>query len=116
MKNVILFVLLLLVSWSCKKEDVLCDCGSPVSWVEDLIKKGSDDNGTFSSVYTYQFNDKKVFLLNYEAKCCDFYSSQLFDEKGKSLCYPYGGISGKGDLKCQDFDTGKSAEKLYWKK
>ncbi len=113
-KAAVLFFLL--INISCKKEEVYCNCADPVKWIETLIKQGDDSNGTFESVYSYQYKSKKVYLFNYEAKCCDFFTAQLFDEKGTSLCFPYGGISGKGDLKCEDFDTTKSAEKLYWKK
>ncbi len=108
----ILIIMFLFLSVSCQKEEA---AKPSISWIQELITKGSDSTGVFTSVYSYTFAGKTVYLFNYANKCCDNYTAQLFDESGKSLCYPYGGISGKGDLKCQSFDAEKTNEKLYWK-
>jgi hypothetical protein len=34
--------------------------------------------------------------------------------KGRLICQPDGGITGKGDGKCPDFDKNKTNEKLVW--
>jgi hypothetical protein len=38
----------------------------------------------------------------------------LYDAKGKILCHPEGGITGKGDGKCANFDKRKTNEQLVW--
>lgn len=96
---------------SCKKEDVK----STTEWLDKMVSGGVDKYGKIISVYSYTYNRKTVYLVNYEVKCCDNFTSQLFDNQGNSLCFPYGGISGQGDKKCEDFDLEKSNEKLYWK-
>jgi hypothetical protein len=111
-KATFLFIFLLL--FSCERQ--MCGCIQPVTWIDKLINEGKDSTGTLESVYTYNYNNKQVYLVNYKIECCDNFTAQLFDNEGKSLCFPYGGITGKGDIKCQEFDNQKSQEKLYWKK
>ncbi len=111
MKKLLVISIFLIVSFSCKKDKV----DKTTDWLEQLISQGSDKTGKFKSVYSYKFNGKTVYLLNYEVKCCDNFTSQLFDSEGNSICFPYGGITGHGDKKCEDFDISKSDEKLYWK-
>ena len=108
----ITFVFFLLIIFSCKNDEKI----EPLGWITTKIAEGGDDNGQYASIYSYIYNNKTVYLFNYVERCCDFFSAQLFDENGISLCYPYGGISGQGNLKCQDFDANKSNEKIYWKK
>lgn len=62
-------------------------------------------------IYQYQYRGQKVYYQS--APCCDQYS-YVFDTKGKVLCNPDGGITGKGDGKCADFDKEKTDEKLVW--
>jgi hypothetical protein len=104
-------ILMLFLQLSCKDD---CNITSPTAWLDSMINIGSDSNGKYISVYSYQYNGKVVYLINYEVKCCDIFTSQLFDDKGNSLCFPYGGVTGQGDNKCEEFDKGKSNEKRYW--
>jgi hypothetical protein len=46
--------------------------------------------------------------------CCDRFSN-LYTEKGKLICHPEGGITGKGDGQCPDFDKNKTNEMLVWR-
>ena len=62
-------------------------------------------------IYRYQYEGKNVYYQS--APCCDQYS-QVFDTKGKLICQPDGGITGKGDGQCPDFEKNKSNEKLVW--
>jgi hypothetical protein len=61
----------------------------------------------------YEMNGKKVYL--YTADCCDQYNV-LVDENCKGFCSPSGGITGKGDGKCVDFNkTAKLIRNIYKK-
>ena len=62
-------------------------------------------------ILRYQYEGKDVYYQS--APCCDQYS-QVFDTKGKLVCQPDGGITGKGDGQCPDFEKNKSNEKLVW--
>ncbi|MDO8458185.1 MAG: hypothetical protein Q7T07_14885 [Burkholderiaceae bacterium] len=46
------------------------------------------------------YEGKTVYYIS--AACCDI-PSQLFDEDGKLICYPSGGIAGGGDGRCKSF-------------
>jgi hypothetical protein len=62
-------------------------------------------------ILKYQYEGKTVYYQS--APCCDQYS-QVFDTNGNLICQPDGGITGKGDGKCADFEKNKSNEKLVW--
>ncbi|GAB3860891.1 hypothetical protein GCM10028822_39530 [Hymenobacter terrigena] len=62
-------------------------------------------------IFRYQYNGKTVYYQS--APCCDQFS-QVFDTRGTLICNPDGGITGKGDGKCPDFDKNKTNEKLVW--
>jgi hypothetical protein len=62
-------------------------------------------------IFKYNYGGQTVYYIS--APCCDQYS-QVLDTKGKLVCQPDGGITGKGDGKCADFDKNKTNEKLVW--
>lgn len=111
MKKNIHLIIVLLFFISCKKDDV----NSTTEWLDKMIASNNDKNGKIISVYSYLYNQKTVYLVNYEVKCCDNFTAQLFDSQGNGLCFPYGGVGGNGDKKCEDFNLEKTNEKLYWK-
>ena len=57
------------------------------------------------------YNGKTVYYI--APVCCDI-PSQLFDEDGKLICYPSGGITGRGDGKCASFVVDKPALSTVW--
>ncbi len=62
-------------------------------------------------IYRYQYRDQIIYWET--APCCD-QQSTVYDTKGHVLCHPDGGITGKGDNQCADFDKRKTGEKLVW--
>ncbi len=62
-------------------------------------------------IYRYRYRNQTVYWET--APCCD-QQSTLYDTKGRVLCRPDGGITGKGDERCVDFDKQKADEKLVW--
>ncbi len=65
-----------------------------------------------SSVYSYHYKGKTVYLFN--ASCCDQFN-YLYDENCNIICAPSGGITGRGDGRCADFASGRDIEQLLWK-
>jgi len=59
----------------------------------------------------YDYEGETVYYES--APCCD-QQSILYDAQGKVLCHPEGGITGKGDGKCTNFDKRKTNEQLVW--
>ncbi|MFD2719328.1 DUF6970 domain-containing protein [Hymenobacter monticola] len=62
-------------------------------------------------ILRYDYEGRKVYYIS--APCCDQFSN-VYDTQGKLICQPDGGITGKGDGKCPDFDKRKTNEKLVW--
>ena len=65
-----------------------------------------------AEITEYRYNGKRVFLFS--SDCCDQFS-QVVDERCNYLCAPSGGITGKGDGKCPDFDEKAELVKVVWK-
>ena len=55
---------------------------------------------------------KKVYYFS--SNCCDQYN-MVYDEKCNPVCAPSGGITGKGDMKCADFNEKAEKVRLVWK-
>ena len=62
-------------------------------------------------ILRYSYGGQTVYYQS--APCCDQFS-QVFDTKGRLICQPDGGLTGKGDGKCLDFEKKKANEKLVW--
>jgi hypothetical protein len=62
-------------------------------------------------IYRYQYNDQVVYFET--AACCDQFST-LYDRRGKVLCHPEGGFTGRGDGQCPDFTKNRTSEMLVW--
>lgn len=60
----------------------------------------------------YIYNGKAVYLFT--APCCDQFNV-LYNDSCKKICSPSGGITGKGDGKCDDFSKTARHVKLIWK-
>ena len=61
----------------------------------------------------YLYNNKTVYLVT--AQCCDFFN-MVYDENCKIICAASGGLTGKGDGKCEDFSRVAKHVKLVWGK
>ena len=59
----------------------------------------------------YRYDDMTVYYES--APCCDQYST-LYDDKGAVLCHPEGGLTGRGDERCGNFNKRKTNELLVW--
>ncbi len=115
-----LFLVLLaipaLMSETCKnkkKETAEEPGGIPVCIQQkiDSIKKEPRWNPP-AEVNEYSYNGKRAFLFS--SDCCDFFNPVL-DSACNYVCAPHGGITGKGDGKCPDFDKAATHIKLIWK-
>ena len=62
-------------------------------------------------ILRYDYRGQTVYYIS--APCCDQYS-QVYDTKGTLVCQPDGGLTGKGDGQCPDFEKNKTNEKLVW--
>ena len=83
------------------------------AWLKARIKVVLDERkrNPIIRILRYSYGGQTVYYVS--APCCDQYSDVL-DTKGKLVCHPDGGITGKGDGKCPDFEKNKTNEKLVW--
>jgi hypothetical protein len=65
-----------------------------------------------ATVYEYTYKSQTVYLFS--ADCCDQFSA-LYATDCQLICAPSGGITGKGDGKCIDFNAEAKEVKLVWK-
>lgn len=63
-------------------------------------------------VYKCAWQDMTVYYL--PPQCCDRYSD-LYDESGRIICHPDGGITGRGDGKCKGPLPERDKCTLIWK-
>jgi hypothetical protein len=84
------------------------------AWVRDLIAKYASEpvGNPPQSIWRYKFEGQTVYYI--PPQCCD-QMGILYDATGEILCYPDGGLAGKGDGRCPDFRTMRSNEELIWR-
>lgn len=110
MKYLLLISLLPLLSAS--------DCGKKNSFpacIKKIIDDGSKETppNLPEQVDEYRYQDKTVYLVT--APCCDHFNV-VYDENCNQVCAASGGITGKGDGKCEDFASTAKLIKTIWKK
>jgi len=89
------------------------DTSARPPWLKERIAAvlAERKRNPITRIFRYQYGGQTVYYIS--APCCDQYSN-VFDTKGKLVCQPDGGITGKGDGKCADFDKNKTNEQLVW--
>ena len=65
-----------------------------------------------ATIDEYLYNGQKVYAIS--ADCCDQFFS-LVDSSCHYICAPSGGITGRGDGKCPDFNEKAKHLRLVWK-
>jgi hypothetical protein len=65
-----------------------------------------------AEVNEYEYGGKRVYLFS--SPCCDQYNTAV-DGDCNYICAPSGGLTGKGDRKCEDFAANAKWIKLVWK-
>ena len=115
MKSLVIFAVALCVGSMCNKEKAAKRADSIIpSCIQsriDEIKKQPKWNPP-AEVNEYVYNGKKVYLFS--ADCCDQFNT-LVDSACNPVCAPSGGITGKGDGKCPDFNQKAQLLRLVWK-
>lgn len=113
-KTIFLLALVLVINTIAMARSIKKQNYNTPAWLDSLVASGKYDNNPIVDIKTYTYKNKTVYLVNYDAGCCDQYSAALMDQSGKIICHPYGGISGKGDMQCVDFHKEKTNESVIW--
>ncbi len=112
MKNILLvFAVSFLLSPSCNKNQTNGE--TPLCIMQKVAQMQAEPKSNPpGEVNEYLYKGKRVFLFN--APCCDQYT-MLYDASCNYICAPSGGITGRGDGKCTDFDSTAKFVKQIWK-
>jgi hypothetical protein len=112
MKSVLftLVIFLTIAAEKCKKDSEK-EIPTCIQQKIDEIKKQSKWNPP-AEVYEYRYNGRRVYYFT--SNCCDQYNV-VYDDKCNQICAPSGGINGKGDMKCGDFNEKAEKVRLVWK-
>ena len=107
-----LMVMILMVSGLAAGCAPATPSGNP-AWVDTLIEEfqNAPVGNPPQSVWRYEYADQIVYFV--PAQCCDMFST-LYDAEGTVLCAPNGGLDGRGDGRCADFHSQRTAEALIW--
>lgn len=85
------------------------------AWLEQRIQalQAEPKQNPPAQIIRYRYEGQIVY---YETiGCCDQFSN-LYDQQGKLLCHPDGGLTGRGDGNsfCRYFAKRRTEEKLVW--
>lgn len=110
MKKILSYFLLLPWLVACQNEAV--PPGLPAC-VKDKVAyyKNNPAQNPPAQVWEYQYQGQTVYYL--PPICCDQFG-ELYDQHCNLICYPDGGITGRGDGKCEDFFATRQNGKLIW--
>ena len=82
-------------------------------WLDNLVTefKAEPVANPPHRIVRYRYQGQTVYYV--PPSCCDR-PSTLYDETGKRLCAPDGGMTGRGDGRCADFYKQRSEESVFW--
>ncbi|WP_240737352.1 DUF6970 domain-containing protein [Hymenobacter metallicola] len=90
------------------------DTTSRPRWLEDRIQRhlAEPKQNPIVQISRYTYKGQVVY---YETLgCCDQFSN-LYNTKGNLICHPEGGLTGRGDGQCPDFEKNRTGERLVWR-
>ncbi|MCB2378582.1 hypothetical protein LGH70_13360 [Hymenobacter sp. BT635] len=90
------------------------DTTSRPAWLESRIQNHLAEPKQNPPVQVSRYRYKGQVVYYETVGCCDQFSN-LYDAKGKVICHPEGGLTGRGDGQCPDFDKNKTGEMLVWR-
>ncbi|MGV3588713.1 MAG: DUF6970 domain-containing protein [Adhaeribacter sp.] len=110
MKKATIHFLFLALFTSCQNDEI--PQGLPAC-VKDKISqyKNNPNQNPPAQIWQYQYKGQTVYYV--PPACCDQFG-ELYDQNCNLICYPDGGITGRGDGKCEDFFATRQHEKLIW--
>ncbi|HVE61349.1 MAG TPA: hypothetical protein VNA26_06000 [Chitinophagaceae bacterium] len=108
---IVIASVIIITGTECSKRKADSNSVSCIQQKIDSIKKLPRWNPP-ATVNEYTYNGKTVYLFS--SDCCDQYN-MVYDSQCNYVCAPSGGITGKGDTKCEDFNTSAKHVRLFWK-
>ena len=63
-------------------------------------------------VASYDYRGQVVYYV--PPRCCDIFGD-LYNAAGQIICHPDGGLAGRGDGRCPDFESRRTNERIIWR-
>jgi hypothetical protein len=63
-------------------------------------------------VARYDYAGQVVYYV--PPHCCDFFGD-LYNSAGQVICHPDGGLTGRGDGRCSDFESRRKNGTIIWR-
>ena len=63
-------------------------------------------------VASYDYRGQVVYYV--PPRCCDIFGD-LYNAAGQIICHPDGGLAGRGDGRCPDFESRRTNERIVWR-
>jgi len=82
-------------------------------WLAARIQKLSTQEKLNPPIQILRYRYRNQVVYYETAPCCDQFTT-LYDSRGRVLCKPDGGLTGKGDGNCPDFTKERTEERLVW--
>lgn len=101
------FVFILLMSTACSSSKPVVP-----AWLHQKLLQAERNPNSYLEVWQYDYRKQRVYY--FVPACCDRFT-ELYNTEGKLVCYPAGGITGKGDGKCLKFLEGRKNGTLIWR-
>lgn len=91
-----------------------CGVSKPVipAWLHQKLQKAEGTENSYLEVWSYDYRKQRVYY--FIPACCDRFT-ELYDANGRLVCYPAGGITGRGDERCLKFLEGRKNGELIWR-
>jgi hypothetical protein len=107
-----LFVILSQGRTGCKDQSQ--NESSPADCIETIIAEIEKKPVQNPPTIIWQFNYEGNVVYYIPAPCCDQFNP-VYNTKCTLICHPDGGLTGKGDRKCDDFFVLAKNKRIIWK-
>jgi len=113
MKSILFFstIFLAIAARKCRGDEKVPAIPSCIQARIQTMKEGPKWNPP-GEVWEYEYNGRTVYYFS--SDCCDQFNS-VVDGECNYICAPSGGITGKGDRKCDEFNASAKKIRLLWK-
>ena len=101
---------LFLITYGCQQDTSLVPKDQVPECIQQKITK--QQNNCLKKVIRYHYRKKVVYLFS-RKKCPDAYHP-LYDKNCEKVCVPFGGMSGKGNGECPEFEQNATKKELIW--
>jgi len=80
-------------------------------WIQEKIRQAEEKPGR---VERYEIENRFYYIFTQPLEWKDGFSA-IYDDTGKYICAPWGGVHGQGDQKCPELSEKLKESTIIWK-